>query len=267
MNDHPPSLQAENGFLQIPNDIVEKFAGIRISGEEWMVLWGILRKTLGWHKQEDRMSLSQFALATGLKRQTVLRAISKLSSKKIITVIKNDDSQVNIYRFNKRFDEWQPLSKKITVIKNDYRVSSKKITGVIKKDNELSSLLGHTKERKETLTKDTLQKKDGIPYQEIIDYLNQKTGKRFTLKPKDTIRHINARWAEGRTLEDFKTVIDIKCTSWLMDAKMAAYLRPDTLFGSKFEAYLNEIKHPMVGAVSETTRRNIAVLQDWRPPA
>jgi len=74
----------------------------------------------------------------------------------------------------------------------------------------------------------------------IINYLNEKTGKRFTTKSKSTIRTIKARLKESRTIEDFKKVIDIKCNQWLNDKKMCIYLRPETLFGSKFESYLNE---------------------------
>ena len=140
--------QIEDGHIDIANDIAEQFCRYRISGEEWLVLWVIIRKTYGWKKKEDRIALSQFAIMTGLKRQTVLRAINKLSSKKIIAVIKKDDSQINLYRFNKDFDQWKPLSKKITV-------SSKKITTVIKKDNQVSSFLSHTNT---ILTKDTLTK-------------------------------------------------------------------------------------------------------------
>jgi phage replication O-like protein O len=109
----------------------------------------ILRKTYGWHKKQDRISLSQFSQLTGLKRQNVLRAINNLSSKKIIGVIKNDVSQINIYNINKDFDEWQPLPKKITL-------SSKKITTVINIDNRVSSKKIHTKEK---ITKETIQKK------------------------------------------------------------------------------------------------------------
>ena len=79
-----------------------------------------------------------------------------------------------------------------------------------------------------------------IPYNEIIDYLNQKTGKNFKSSSKATQRHIKARFADGFTLNDFKQVIDIKSAQWLKDKKMSAYLRPDTLFGTKFEGYLNE---------------------------
>ena len=140
--------QIEDGHVDLANEIVEQFCRYRISGEEWLVLWAIIRKTYGWKKKQDRISLSQLSQMTEMKRQTVLRAINKLSSKKIIGVIKNDDSGINIYSFNKHFDQWEPLSKKITV-------SSKKIMGVIKKDNRVSSKKGHTKD---TITKDTITK-------------------------------------------------------------------------------------------------------------
>jgi len=53
---------------------------------------------------------------------------------------------------------------------------------------------------------------------------------------------------DGFTLEDFKTVIDKKCADWLNDAKMCKFLRPETLFGPKFEGYLNEINGKGAGA-------------------
>lgn len=108
--------------------------------------------------------------------------------------------------------------------------------------------------------------KNFIPYKAIIDYLNKKTGKSFSFKIKETRRLINARWNQGFRLDDFKRVIDIKTSKWLTDPKMVDYLRPQTLFGTKFESYLNERGHPLRGVVSETTMHNIAVLEDWEPP-
>jgi len=108
-----------------------------------------------------------------------------------------------------------------------------------------------------------------IPYQEIIAYLNEKTGKHFEHESKQTRKFIKARWGTNgakRTLQDFITVIDNKCRSWLNDPEMAAYLRPETLFGTKFESYLNEIKHPLSGKVSDKTIQNVEMLKEWRPP-
>lgn len=87
-------------------------------------------------------------------------------------------------------------------------------------------------------------KLDKIPYKEILSYLNDKVGKNFRHTTKSTQNHINARFKEGFTLEDFKVVIDKKTSQWLNDGNMSEYLRPETLFGTKFEGYLNESGKP-----------------------
>ena len=81
-------------------------------------------------------------------------------------------------------------------------------------------------------------KPDPIPYGEIISYLNQATGKNF--KNVETHKKlIRARWHEKATLDDFKKVIDNKSSEWLR-TDMAKYLQPSTLFGNKFDQYLNQ---------------------------
>ena len=74
---------------------------------------------------------------------------------------------------------------------------------------------------------------------EIISYLNEKTESMYKASTKKTQSCVKARLAEGFTVEDFKTVIDKKCAEWIGDEKMEKYLRPETLFGTKFEGYLN----------------------------
>lgn len=78
-----------------------------------------------------------------------------------------------------------------------------------------------------------------IPYQEIIDYLNQKMSAKYHASSKKTRKLIHSRWEEGFKLDDFKKVIDIKIAEW-KNTDMAKYLRPETLFGTKFESYLNQ---------------------------
>ena len=74
---------------------------------------------------------------------------------------------------------------------------------------------------------------------QIIGHLNEQTGANYRPESKATQTKIHARLAEGYTVEDFVAVIDKKCAEWLHDPKMRAYLRPETLFGPKFEGYLN----------------------------
>ena len=80
-----------------------------------------------------------------------------------------------------------------------------------------------------------------IPYKEIVQYLNNRTGSKYKSTTKKTQKLIKARWNEGFRLEDFKEVIDKKTVEWLNDDEMSKYLRPPTLFSNKFESYLNQL--------------------------
>jgi phage replication O-like protein O len=131
------SPQLENGHLLIANELAEVWSRKRISGEEWQVLWVILRKTYGWHKKEDKISLSQFSAATDLSRQAVQRAITKLLASNVISVLKNGYRKPNIYKLNKNFDTWVFAPKK----------------GVLKNGARLYPFLRHTKD---TTTKDNI---------------------------------------------------------------------------------------------------------------
>ena len=72
-----------------------------------------------------------------------------------------------------------------------------------------------------------------------INYLNEKTGKNYKYNTPNTVKHLQARINEGYNDWDFMDVVDIKCDEWL-GTDMEKYLRPDTLFGSKFENYINQ---------------------------
>ena len=73
---------------------------------------------------------------------------------------------------------------------------------------------------------------------QAVALLNQLTGSSFRPSAKATTRAIAARQREGYTLPDFQRVIRHQCALWGSDERMRRYLRPETLFGSKFEGYL-----------------------------
>lgn len=103
-----------------------------------------------------------------------------------------------------------------------------------------------------------------VPYKEIISYLNEKTGKKLRWDVKSNQKEIKARFNEGYTLDDFKTVIDKKYNEWgrkptkeelqrgIKD--MRIYLRPKTLFGSDFDVYLNQEQTEKVPAKPPVSR-------------
>jgi len=127
------SPQTENGFTKIANELLEAFSRIRISGEENQVFWVILRKTYGFKKIEDNISLSQFMLSTGINKPNICRALSKLITKNMI--IKNDNKDITSYRIQKDYSKWLPLSKLITIINIDNKKQEKPL-----------SILRHTKD-------------------------------------------------------------------------------------------------------------------------
>ena len=136
--------QLENGYTQIPNELLEAFAKIRIPGEARQVLDVIFRKIYGFRKHEDSISLSQFCLATGLIKPRICEAIKKLEVMNLITVKRNDGP--TMYRFIKDFDKWEPLRKNVIV-------TEKRNQHYGKAEKSLRKSV-HTKEKKKTITKE-----------------------------------------------------------------------------------------------------------------
>lgn len=105
-------------------------------------------------------------------------------------------------------------------------------------ESNLELILKPVKEKKPRQTQVKPKSNDDMIV-EIIDYLNDCTGKSYKPTSKVAILNINARLKEGYTKDDFIKVIKVKSTKWL-GTKFEDYLTPNTLFGNKFESYLNE---------------------------
>lgn len=104
----------------------------------------------------------------------------------------------------------------------------------IVKDRDIDRVRERDKDRNKDRDKD--RDKDT---ENIISFLNSTTGSKYKALTGKTRRLIAARIAEGFTVDDFQTVITKKAKEW-QGTDMAQYLRPETLFGTKFEGYLNQ---------------------------
>jgi phage replication O-like protein O len=141
--------QPEKGHIDIANEIVDHLSSYHLSGNEWMILWVVLRKTWGWHKKEDAISLTQFEKTTHLSRPSVKEALNKLVGKKVLVVGKKVLG-INTYSFNKLYSQWV-VGKKVLVGFSVKLVPKKVLPLVGKKE--------HTKE---TITKETITKEIDI---------------------------------------------------------------------------------------------------------
>lgn len=134
----------------------------------------------------------------------------------------------------KMYHEWQVSRKRIEAVNTRWHTKDVDIADTKRIQ------MGEEEEAIEVEIEEGNEK--AVMLEEIINYLNLKTGKHYKLTTPKTKDFINLRMAEGFSVQNFKTIIDIKTAEWGNDPKMAQYLRPDTLFGTKFEGYLNQ-KH------------------------
>ena len=140
-------------------------------------------------------------------------------------------------------------------MKRYFRINFKKIEELVFKTQDLknsNACIEKISNNKELNNNNLNKELNNNIYKEAVDYLNEKAGTKYKTSSKNTTKHIKARINDGYTLEDFKTVIDKKCSEWL-NTDMEKYLCPDTLFGSKFEKYLNQ---KINGPVNKNTQNN-----------
>lgn len=133
--------------------------------------------------------------------------------KKEMSKVKNKDLIIRVFDFISEKDDLNETVKKII---NEYEND-------IENDNDNDNDVSYH---------------DSSTIREIIEYLNQKANVSYRASSQKTRSLINARLTEGFTVEDFKTVIDKKCAEWI-GTEFEMYLRPATIFGTKFEGYLN----------------------------
>lgn len=99
---------------------------------------------------------------------------------------------------------------------------------------------------------------DDNTIKDIVDYLNKKSGKSFSWETKPTQTKIKKLIRKGYQTDEFKMVIDHKVSQWGSDSRMKEYIRPDTLFNSKFESYINAARQ-----TSNTTTMYDLLKDDW----
>jgi phage replication O-like protein O len=143
----------QNTYTKVPNNIVENLSQVIIPGEAMKILWTIIRKTYGFNKPEDWISLTQFATLTNTKKRNVFRALKKLISMNI--VIKTDYGHKITYKINEDTTSWLPTSNQIPVsnlsttdIQSEYEPASNQIP-----TNNISTKNNNTKEKELSFSK------------------------------------------------------------------------------------------------------------------
>lgn len=214
----------------------------------------------------DELALTPMEVRTALKHLKLTNEItSKGTNRNTVFTVTNYE----LYQAKEQAEQ-QTDNKQIT---SKEQTDNEKVTNKEQTINEPLTTNEEYKEDKNIKNdeedKESKNKKKDTHLQErkqIIEYLNQKLGTRYRHGSELNKKCINARLNEGYAVEDFYTVIDKKCKEW-QGTEREKYLRPETLFGNKFESYLNQNivkdeKHTG-NAYIDTIKNRVSEVDDW----
>lgn len=234
-------LISARNFITVNKDL------IKLLGLEEAILLGELASEHDYWETQDKLEDGYFySTVENIENHTTLsdhkqrKAIKNLKSKNLIDVkvkgipakryIKINEEQV-FELFNLQF------------LKNS-RTRDEKIEEQGFKNSKTNNNILNNNKINNNIDNNIINSNDDINYEKIVGRLNELTGASYWHDSKNTRTLIKARFKEGFTEEDFITVIDKMCYLWNREPKkgqtdMRLYLRPSTLFGTKFEQYLN----------------------------
>ena len=191
------SPQKENGFTQISNELIEAFQKLHLSGNQGQIMWTIIRKTYGWHKDVASISLTTFEEGTGIDRSSLCRCLDAMAEKKIIT--KDNTGNITKYGIQKDYTKWVASVKITTSGKNDTTTS-------VNNDTETSGKNATHKRKKETKASPN---PDGIRMSELLFNLIQERNPNHK-KPdmqKWALHIDNMIRLDNRSVEDIEKII------------------------------------------------------------
>ncbi|HOG17671.1 MAG TPA: replication protein [Syntrophales bacterium] len=252
------SPQVENGHIDIANEIVEALARTNLSSYQSRILWALWRKTWGWHKKEDWIPLSQFEEMTGISKSHISRTITELKTRNMVT------NSGNKIAFNKDYTQWRELPKGARGYQSGQQGLPIGATEVTNPGNEgYQSGLPQKKLLKRNSSKEISQKKEmRVRFEAFWTAYPKKKSKGqaekafFRTNPDEQLAAVMMAAIErAKTSEE-----------WLKDGGQFIPYPATWLNARGWEDEPTEL-HPLAGQVSETGRRNIAVLESWSPPS
>lgn len=197
--------QKENGYTAIANEIIDALIASNLSGQEFKISLLIIRKTYGFHKTEDAVSLTQMMAATGISKIRCSQVVNRLQLMKILTVTENINGIGKKYKFNKDFETWNTVNENI----NRYR-KPKPTVNVLRSEPLMSTLTTKersTKERSKERGEKEKRKRFSPPsISEIYSYCQERKNQVDANKFFDFYEAKN--WMIGRNkMKDWKAAI------------------------------------------------------------
>lgn len=213
------ALQIENGnFTRIVNPLIEKLIQIPFKGCELAIVMFIIRKTYGFHKLEDEISITQFEKGLKRGRPTIVKALKNLQLVKILILVKRGTSKnsSNTWRINKYYKNWE-------LVKTPELVKGKggQLVKTPLHTKEITKEIIHTNKMK----KNTMGKyREDMPSDSFEQTVDLETGEIATEKPKTNLNKAYKSmtdWASKRRGSNFVNLIkQYKALASMREAKI-----------------------------------------------
>lgn len=258
---------AEVKWIKITTDIFDDEKVLMIetlpSADSIIVIWFKLLTFAGKQNNDgvfimnNRIAYTDEMLASIFRRDvnTVKLALNTFVNFGMIDII---DDVITIPNWNRHqtLDAYEQKKLRDRKYQAERRAAQKALVDNINKKSSINRRLIVDKSSSVAISEEDKERdKDKELYIYIVDYLNQKAGTNYKATSKKTKTCIHARFEEGFTEEDFIVVIDKKCADWL-GTEFEKFLRPETLFGTKFESYLNANVRPKAKTNSEAPKNS-----------
>ncbi|MFR1851594.1 conserved phage C-terminal domain-containing protein [Clostridium sp. 1001270J_160509_D11] len=212
-------------YMILPMDLTER----------QLLIYNVLYRRCNFNTMEVCITIDN--IITSIK-------ILNLTYKTVYSDIKAMEKKGYIKTIKKAAKGTAPIYKIVKIEELGYQKKTKGYQRETKTEcfQGVESNIGYQRETKgyQKSTNSNDNDNDNNIYSRVIDHLNVKASKSFKYTTKKTKSCIDARIREGFKEEDFLKVIDIKTKEWKDNPDMSKYLRPETLFGTKFESYLQQ---------------------------
>lgn len=172
--------QLEDGYCRLSNELLDAFARLQLSGNDWRVLHFIIRKTYGYGKKVDNLANSQICEATDLKKTVVSRALKKLQ-----------DSNITLYNgksvgLQKDYEQWKVIGRQQKLAKSATSETSESLPNLQRKLAKSATKVSHrnvTQKIKDKRKKGSTKVDPRI--KEIFDVIEQKLGSQIPFHAKE----------------------------------------------------------------------------------
>ena len=225
------------------------FIGLDVMTLDELEIWRLLCRYSDYQTNIAGYTINQLVVGTDKRLN--------LTTQKVRTILKKFEREGYV-KFLTSGSKGKESTLKLTIKQQLFNNNTTNKSEYSQQIEDLDNNNVTTKQQQSNNTTKKKEKDNNNIYSLVIDYLNRKASTNYRSTTKNTQSFINARLKEGYTVEDFKKVVDSKSKEWL-NTDFEKYLRPATLFGTKFENYLNEANKKEPTAIGSDKNKNIKV--------